>query len=98
VCTYAAALAALRADDVNAGLDGLDDVLRCTDHVHDRDARGVELVYGELRRDANGRDEEGRALLDHDVDQLWELALGVVLVGLAGGAADLREEEVDAPL
>ena len=93
----AAALAALGADDVDASLDGLDYVLRGADHVHDRDARGVELVHGELRRDADGRDEDGRALLDDHVDQLRELALRVVLVGLAGGAADLGEEEVDAP-
>jgi hypothetical protein len=43
----------------------------------------VEFVDCELRGDADRRDEQGRALLDNDVDQLRQLAVGVVLVGLA---------------
>jgi hypothetical protein len=47
-------------------------------------------------RDANGGDEDFGAVTDGDFDELVELAVGVVVVGFAGGAANLREGEVDA--
>ena len=47
-------------------------------------------------RDADGRDEERRAFGDDDVDELAQAAVGVVVVGFAGGAADGGEGEVDA--
>ena len=45
---------------------------------------------------ADGGDEDLGAVLDRDFDELVELAVGVVVVGFAGGAADLWEGEVDA--
>lgn len=49
-----------------------------------------------LRRDADGRDEQFGALVDDDVDELVEEPVRVVVVRLAGGAADGGEGEVDA--
>lgn len=46
--------------------------------------------------DADGRDEEFRALGDDDGDEVVEEAVRVVVVCLAGGAADGGEGEVDA--
>lgn len=66
------------------------------DHVHDEDAGGVQAVDDGLGRDADGADEEAGAALDGDVDELVQLAVGVVVVGLAGAAADLGQGEVDA--
>ncbi len=47
-------------------------------------------------RHPHGGDEDLRAVADGDFDELVELAVGVVVVGFAGAAADLREGEVDA--
>lgn len=49
-----------------------------------------------LRRDANRTYEQLDTLLDHDVDDLAETALGVVVVRRARSSANLRDEEVDA--
>jgi len=57
----------------------------------------VELLARGDGRHANRGDEERCALLDDDVQQLEERAACVVLVGLAGRAADLRQEQVHAP-
>lgn len=46
--------------------------------------------------DADGGDEYFGAVLDRNFDELVELSVGVVVVGLAGGAADLGKGEVDA--
>ena len=48
--------------------------------VHDGDACGVELVHGPLGRDTDGADEELGLLLDDDVDELGQLALGVIIL------------------
>lgn len=45
---------------------------------------------------ADGGDEDLGAVLDRDFDELVELAVGVVVVGFAGAATDLREGKVDA--
>lgn len=46
--------------------------------------------------DANGRDEElGTGVYGHCY-QVVELAMGVIVVCFAGGAADLGESQVDA--
>ena len=82
-----AALAALRADQVRAPLEALLDVLRVPDHVHVQDVVLVEFVDDGLRGDAHGGDEELRAGLDDDVDQLAELAFGVVVAGLVSSGS-----------
>lgn len=114
-----AALTTLGADDVDADVEGLGDVLGVADHVHAEDAGTVEALDDCLGGDTDGGDEELGAALDDDVDELVELALGVVvagrkrlvsvfflvsrvfgevricLLGLAGTATDLGEEQVD---
>jgi len=96
VAGVAAAFAALGADHVDAGLEGLFGVFRGADHVHDEDAGGVQAGNDVWGWDANGGDEEFGARVDGDGDEVVELAVGVVVVGLAGGAADLGEGQVDA--
>jgi hypothetical protein len=79
VARVAAALAALGADDVDTELEAFLDVLRVADHVHVQDAVGVQLVDDSLGRHADGGHEQLGAGLDDDVDQLAQLALGVVV-------------------
>lgn len=82
VAGVAAALAALRADDVDAGGKALLHVLGVPDHVHVEDAGAVELLDDGLGRHADGGDEEFGAGFDDDVDEVVELALGVVVAGI----------------
>lgn len=72
----------------------------------------MELLYNSLGRDADGADEELGSAVDDDVDELVQLALGVVvaaralatfpvplhphILGLACTAADLGEKQVNA--
>ena len=56
----------------------------------------MELLNHPLRRNADGADEEGYLLLDHDIHQRVKLTASVVLVGLARIATNLREQEVEA--
>ena len=81
VAGVAATLAALGADDVDAEVKALLDVLDVADHVHVVDAMLVKLVDDGLGGHADGGDEELAAGLDDDVDELVELALGVVIAG-----------------
>jgi len=96
VTGVATTLATLGANDINAEVEALLDVLRVTDHVHIEDAVLVELLDDMLGRDTDGGDEETRPRLDHNVDKLLKLALGVVIVGLARIATNLRKEQIDA--
>jgi hypothetical protein len=81
VARVAAALAALGADDVDAELEALLDMLRVADHVHVQDAVRVQLVDDRLGGHADGGHEQLGAGLDDDVNQLAQLALGVVVAG-----------------
>ena len=60
-------------------------------------AHGVELLARGDGRHANRGHKERGPLLDDDVQQLEERAACVVLVGLAGRTANLRQEQVHAP-
>ena len=51
----------------------------------------METLDGARGRDADGRNEDLCAVTDGDLDELVELAVGVVVVGLASAAADLWE-------
>jgi hypothetical protein len=56
----------------------------------------VETLDGAFGRDAHGGDEDLGAVFDGDFDEFVKLAVGVVVVGLACGTADLGKREVDA--
>lgn len=55
----------------------------------------MQLVNSPFGRNTDGRHEKLGAALDDNVNQLRELALGVVGVGLARVATDLGEQKVD---
>lgn len=55
----------------------------------------MKLLDNVLGGNTDGADEELGLLLDDDVDELVKGTLGVVVVGLAGAATDLGDEEVD---
>lgn len=78
------ALTTLGADDVNADVESLLDVLGVADHVHAEDTSTVELLHDGLGGNTDGGDEEASAALNDDLDELVEFALGVVVA---------REEE-----
>lgn len=79
VAGVAATLTTLGADDVDANVEALLDVLDVANHVHVENAVLVELVDNLLGGDTDGRDEDLGAGLDDDVDELAELALGVIV-------------------
>ena len=72
-------LTTLSANDVNANLKTLLDVLGVADHVHCEDTGFVESVDDCLGGDTNGRDKELGSALNDDVDELVQLALGVIV-------------------
>lgn len=49
-------------------------------HVHDRDAGLVQLLDGPCRWYADSTDEEPGLLLDDDINEVWQLALRVVVL------------------
>ena len=71
-------------------------MLRGADHVHDEDAGFVEALDYMGWGDADGGDEDLCAGVDGYGDEVVELAVGVVVICLASGAADLGQGEVDA--
>lgn len=79
VTSVTATLTTLGADNVDAEVEALLDVLGVSDHVHVDDAGSVESVDDVLGRDTDSRDEELGARFDDDVDELVELALGVIV-------------------
>lgn len=79
IASVATTLTTLGADDVDAEVNALLDVLNVADHVHVDDAIGVELVDDGLGGHTDGRDEEFGALLNDNVDELVELALCVIV-------------------
>lgn len=79
IASVATALTTLGADDVDAEVNALLDVLNVADHVHVDDAIGVELVDDGLRGHTDGRDKKLGALLNDNVDELVELTLCVIV-------------------
>lgn len=79
VAGVATALTALGADDVHAEREALGNVLGVADHVHVEDSVLVQAVNDVLGRHTDGRDEKLGALGNDDVNQLIELALGVIV-------------------
>jgi hypothetical protein len=56
-------------------------------YVHDQNAGFVEPVDDFAWRHADSRDEEARLLLDDDVDELGQVATGVIVLAKAWGSA-----------
>lgn len=79
VAGVAAALTTLGADDVDVEIKALLDVLDVADHVHVDDAVLVQPVDDLLGGDTDGGDEQLGAGLNDDVDELVQLALGVIV-------------------
>jgi hypothetical protein len=79
ISSMATTLTTLRTDDVDTEVEALLHVLGVSDHVHVKDAGLVESVNDVLWGDTDGGDEELRAAVDDDVDELVKLALGVVI-------------------
>ena len=59
--------------------------------LHVWDSSLVELVNDKPGWDTDSRDEQAGLLLDNDIDQVVELSLGVVVVGLSGIATNLGQ-------
>lgn len=64
------ALASLGADDIDACIQCLLNVLGVADHVHDGDAGSMEFVDGLLRRNAHGADKQRSFLVNDDVNEV----------------------------
>lgn len=79
ITSVATTLAALGDDDVDANVEALLDVLDVTNHVHVEDAVLMKLVDNLLGGDTDGGDKDLGAGLNDDVDELTELALGVIV-------------------
>lgn len=75
----ATTLSTLGADDVDAEVKALLNVLDVADHVHVQDTGLLQLLDDMLGGDTDGRDEQLGTRLDDDVDELVELALGVIV-------------------
>ena len=87
VTSVSSTLTGLGANKVATDIDGLLDVLGVANHVHDRDPGLVQLVDGPNRGNADSADEELGLLLNDNVEELRELALGVVVLRGFGEAS-----------
>lgn len=83
----AATLTTLGADDIDTDVEGLLDVLGVADHVHAEDTGTVELLDNGLGGNTDGGDEKLGTTLNDNVDELVELAFGVVVA--EGGGVSL---------
>ena len=90
----ATAFGPLGYDQVYPCTQRLFNVLRVADHIPYHHPASVKLVDRPARGHADGADEECRALGDDDVDELWQVAMRVVVVGFARVATDLGDGEV----
>jgi hypothetical protein len=73
-------LAGLCADEVDANIKCLSNMLWVPDHVHNGNASFVQLFYDVSRWDTDGADKELCALVDNDIDQLIEFSTSVVVL------------------
>jgi hypothetical protein len=79
ITSVSTALASLGADDINAEIQALLNVLGMSNHVHVENACFVESVDDMFRWDTNGGDEELGTAVDDDADELVELAFCVII-------------------
>lgn len=89
-----ASFAALGADEIDAGREGLLGVPGSADHVHDQDAGPVQARDDVGWWNAQRGDEQFRPFGYHHVDQCVELAPCVVRVGLACAVAQFGQGEI----
>lgn len=79
ITSVTTALTTLGADDIDTDVKGLLNVLGVADHVHAEDAGAVELLNDGLGGNTDSGNEEPGAGLNDDLDELVQLALGVVI-------------------
>jgi hypothetical protein len=73
------ALTALGTDNVNADIEAFPDVLRVANHVHVENAIRVQSFNNSFRWNANGGDEEGSLGANYYINELVELAFGIIV-------------------
>ena len=64
-------------------------------HVHDEYPSLVELLHHILRRHSDSAHKQLGLLFDNHVNQIVQLALGVIVVCLPSGRRERRDEQVD---
>jgi hypothetical protein len=79
ITSVATTFTTLSTDNIDANIQALGNVLGVTDHVHAEDTGTVELLDNGLGGNTDSRDEQASLLGDDDIDELAELALGVVV-------------------
>ena len=82
IASVSTSLTTLCANNIDAEIEALLDVLGVTDHVHVKDACLVETVDDMLRWDADGGDEELCAAVDDDAHELVKFALSIIIAVL----------------
>lgn len=80
VASVSSTLTSLGTNKVATDVEGFLYVFGVAHHVHDGDAGFVQLVDGPHWGNTDGTDEELGLLLNDDVEELGELALGVVVL------------------
>ena len=83
-------LATLGADHINTEVEALLNMLWVSDHVHVENTVGVELVDNSLWWDTDGGNEKFSTRLDNNIDELIELALGVIVATKRVSSAQMR--------
>ncbi|KAI3485919.1 hypothetical protein L1887_50573 [Cichorium endivia] len=96
VTSVSTTLATLEDDHVDTGLEDLGGVLGVTNDTGHHDLGIVQLFDDLDRGHTDGGNEELGARLNDNVDELGELAVCVVGVGLSCATADLGQEKIDA--
>lgn len=79
ITSVSTTFAALCANNICTGIEGLLNMLRVANHVHVEDASSVQLLNNRLRRNSDGGNEEFCAALDNNIDKFIEFALCVVV-------------------
>lgn len=89
ITSVSTTLTSLSADDINAELKALLDVLGVSDHVHVQNTGLVQFLDNMLGGNTDGRNEQLGSARNCDVDELVKLSLGVVVaVGEKKSAAE----------
>jgi hypothetical protein len=92
ISSVASTLTTLCADHVDTEVEALLDVLGVSDHVHVQDAVLVELLDDVLGGYTDGADEELGARVNDDINELVELALGIIVADVESIMQSLNVE------